>query len=179
MKRLGYGVFVISALALLAGAGSALAQEDRMNDYQRKLGDRLNGLLKARGGASDAGDAAEAARGGKKGKLKGKGNRPKGGEGGKMTAKVNLNDSDRDDAKDVEIRLEMPIEDFEDFAPTAACEAASIPHKFPTNYIFLRHTKTGRTGRVGMADAEGIGANYAAGDKKKAAKEMDRIINWH
>jgi hypothetical protein len=96
-----------------------------------------------------------------------------------MSAKINLNDSDRGDAKDVEIRLDMPIEDFEDFAPTAACEAASIPHKFETNYIFLRQTKTGRTGRVAMADAEGIGAQYAGGDREKAAKEMARKIQWH
>jgi len=152
-----------------------------MDDYQRKLEDKLNGLLKARGGASDAANTVDAKKGDKKAKLKGeaKDSSPKGGEGGKMTAKVNLNDSDRGDAKDVEIRLDMPIEDFEAFASTAACEASSIPHKFPTNYIFLRQTKTGRTGRVGMADAEKPGAMYAAGDREKAKKEMDRIINWH
>jgi hypothetical protein len=153
-----------------------------MEDYQRKLEDKLNALLHARGAASGAGDAVEdTKKDNGNGKLKGiKKTLPKsGGGGGKMSAKVNLNDSDRGDAKDVEIRLDMPMDDFEDFAAQAACEAASIPHKFETNYVFIRQSKAGRTGRVGMADAEKPGAMYAAGDKKKALKEMARIINWH
>jgi hypothetical protein len=38
-----------SGFALLLGASSALAPNDGMNDYQRKLEDKLNALLETRG----------------------------------------------------------------------------------------------------------------------------------
>jgi hypothetical protein len=180
MKSLGNLVMLMVAAAFLSGEGVALAQGDRMDDYQRKLEKKLDGLLKARGAATSLEREKEAKEAGVEQsddlKEKKKAWREKRDE--KIQAKVNLNDSDRGDAKDVEIRLDMPLEDFEEFAPKAACEASSIPHKFETNYIFLRHTKTGRTGRVGMADAEKIGADYAAGNKD-AVDEMARKINWH
>ena len=67
MKRLGFSILVISVFGLVLGASPASAQGDRMKDYQRKLEDRLNGLLKARGTASDA---SVAAKGDKNAKLK-------------------------------------------------------------------------------------------------------------
>jgi hypothetical protein len=93
--------------------------------------------------------------------------------------KVNLNDSTDGQGMDVEIRLTMGIKEFEDFAPIAALEAASLPHKFPTVNIYLRQEATGRVGRINMRDAEPLAAMYKAGEREKAIAQMKDSITWH
>jgi hypothetical protein len=46
---------------------------------------------------------------------------------------VSVYESNDGKGQDVEIRLTMPIGAFMEFAPIAALEAASIPHKFPSS----------------------------------------------
>ena len=80
--------------------------------------------------------------------------------------------------QDAEIRLTMPINDFMEFAPIAALEAAAIPHKFSVGYIYLREETTDRVGRVAFADAEPIAARYLAGDED-AVEDMKDALIWH
>lgn len=93
--------------------------------------------------------------------------------------KVNMNDSTDGDGMDAEIRLTMGIREFESFAPVAALEAASLPHKFPAVNIYLRHEGTGRVGRINFRDAEKLAAMYKAGERAKAESEMKSSITWH
>jgi len=91
---------------------------------------------------------------------------------------VNLYDSNDREGQDVELRLSMPINDFMEFAPVAALEAAAIPHKFPVVFIFLREENTRRVGRIAFSDADPIAGRYLAGDKD-AIDEMKDAIIWH
>jgi hypothetical protein len=91
---------------------------------------------------------------------------------------VSMGDSNSGNGQDVELRLTMPIDEFMEFAPIAALEAASIPHKFPVVYIFLREEKTDRVARVAFHDAEPIAGRYLAGDKR-AVREMKDTLIWH
>jgi hypothetical protein len=91
---------------------------------------------------------------------------------------VNMGDSNDGDGQDVELRFTMPINDFKEFAPIAALEAAAIPHKFPVVYIYLREEKTDRIARVAFRDAEPIAGRYLAGDKR-AVREMTDALIWH
>ena len=72
----------------------------------------------------------------------------------------------------------MPIDEFMEFAPIAALEAAAIPHKFDVVYIFLREERTRRIARVAFRDAEPIAGRYLAGDKR-AVREMKDALIWH
>jgi hypothetical protein len=143
-----------------------------MDQYQKSLEGSLNSQLAAKSAGSEA-------QGDLKAKLGGGGGG--GGKGDKMTAKVNINNSDRGDAKDVEIVLSMPIKEFNDYAPTAFCEAVATPHGFPTNYIYVRNSDTGKTGHVAFNDVESLGGQYKSGPKQKAnaESEMARKIVWH
>jgi hypothetical protein len=96
-----------------------------------------------------------------------------------QTSTVNLNDSNDGDGKDAEIRLTMGIREFESFAPIAALEAAALPHKFPTVYIYLKHEGTGRVGRIAFKDAEPLAAMYSAGEREQAIERMKTAIIWH
>ena len=91
---------------------------------------------------------------------------------------VNLVDSHDGPGQDVELRLTMPIHAFMEFASVAALEAASIPHKFPVVYIFVREETTDRVGRIAFVDAEPIAGRYLAGDTN-AVNEMKEAIIWH
>ena len=91
---------------------------------------------------------------------------------------VNVYESNDGKGQDVEIRLTMPIDAFMEFAPIAALEAASIPHKFPVVYIFVREETTDRVARVAFRDAEPIAGRYLAGDKG-AVDEMKSALIWH
>ena len=91
---------------------------------------------------------------------------------------VSMGDSNSGKGQDVELRLTMPLEEFKEFAPIAALEAAAIPHKFDVVYIILRHVETRRIGRVAFRDADPIAARYLAGDKR-AVREMNDAIIWH
>ncbi len=103
---------------------------------------------------------------------------------GKMRAKpgwkcqATLMDSNDREGQDVELLLTMPINDFMEFAPVAALEAAAIPHNFPVVFIFLRDQNTRRVGRIAFSDAEPIAGRYLAGDKD-AINEMKDAIIWH
>ena len=44
MKRMAYGILLISAFALVLGGGSAFGQGQRMEDYQRKLAETFGGI---------------------------------------------------------------------------------------------------------------------------------------
>lgn len=91
---------------------------------------------------------------------------------------VNIGDSPDVEGQDAEIRLTMPINDFMEFAPIAALEAAAIPHKFSVGYIYLREETTDRVARVAFADAEPIAARYLAGDED-AVEDMSDALIWH
>ena len=91
---------------------------------------------------------------------------------------VNVSDSPDVDGQDAEIRLTMPIDDFMEFAPIAALEAAAIPHKFPVGYIYLREETTDRVARVAFADDERIEGRYRAGDDE-AVEDMNDALIWH
>jgi len=91
---------------------------------------------------------------------------------------VIVSDSRDVEGQDAEIRLTMPIDDFMEFAPIAALEAAAIPHKFPVGYIYLREETTDRVARVAFADAEPIAARYRAGDDE-AVEDMNDALIWH
>ena len=91
---------------------------------------------------------------------------------------TNVHDSNDGDGQDLELRFTMPIDEFMNFAPKAALEAAAIPHKFPTVYIYLRHEDTRRIGRIAFRDAEPIAGRYRAGDAD-AVDEMADAIIWH
>ena len=93
--------------------------------------------------------------------------------------KVNMNDSEDGRGMDAEIRLTMGIREFESFAPVAALEAASLPHKFKVVNIYLRHEATGRVGRINFRDAEPLAAMYKAGEREQATSEMADSITWH
>ena len=91
---------------------------------------------------------------------------------------VNVYESNDGEGQDVEIRLTMPIDAFMEFAPIAALEAASITHKFPVVYIFVREETTDRVARVAFRDAEPIAGRYLAGDVG-AVDEMRDALIWH
>ena len=91
---------------------------------------------------------------------------------------VSMGDSNNGKGQDVELRFTMPIDEFMEFAPVAALEAASIPHKFDVVHIFLREEKTDRGARVAFRDADPIAGRYLAGDKR-AVREMKDALIWH
>lgn len=91
---------------------------------------------------------------------------------------VNVYESNDGKGQDVEIRLTMPIDAFMEFAPIAALEAASITHKFPVVYIYVREETTDRVARVAFRDAEPIAGRYLAGDAD-AVDEMKSALIWH
>lgn len=91
---------------------------------------------------------------------------------------VNVYDSNDGNGQDAEMRFTMPVDQFTEFAAVAALEAASILHKFPVVYIYVRHEQTDRVGRVAFRDAEPIAGRYLAGDKR-AVREMNDAIIWH
>ncbi len=91
---------------------------------------------------------------------------------------VNVYESNDGKGQDVEIRLTMPIDAFMEFAPIAALEAASITHKFPVIYIYLREETTDRVARVAFRDAEPIAGRYLAGDED-AVDDMRAALIWH
>lgn len=98
---------------------------------------------------------------------------------GGAKCKVNLTDSQSGNGQDVELRITMSMNLFMELAPVAALEAASIPHKFPVVYIFVREETADRVGRIAFADAEPIAGKYLAGDRKTAIEEMKNKIRWH
>lgn len=91
---------------------------------------------------------------------------------------VDVYESNDGQGQDVEVRLTMPVDEFMEFAPIAALEAAAIPHKFPVVYIYVQEETTDRVGRVAFADAEPIAGRYLAGDKN-AVREMNQALIWH
>lgn len=91
---------------------------------------------------------------------------------------VNVSESRDGRGQDLEIRLTMPVDDFMEFAPIAALEAAAIPHKFAVVNIYLREETTDRVVRVAFRDAEPIAGRYLAGDED-AVGDMKKILIWH
>ena len=91
---------------------------------------------------------------------------------------VNVSQSRDGEGQDVEIRITMPVDAFMEFAPIAALEAAAIPHKFAVVYIYLREETTDRVARVAFRDAEPIAGRYLAGDEH-AVSDMKKILIWH
>lgn len=91
---------------------------------------------------------------------------------------INLGESNDGDGQDVELRFTMPVNEFMEFAPVAALEAAAIPHKFPVVYIYLREETTDRVARVAFRDAEPLAGRYLAGDKE-AVEDMKDTLIWH
>lgn len=91
---------------------------------------------------------------------------------------VNVSPSRDGEGQDVEIRLTMPVDDFMEFAPIAALEAAAITHKFAVVNIYLREETTDRVIRVAFRDAEPIAARYLGGDEN-AVSEMKTILISH
>lgn len=91
---------------------------------------------------------------------------------------VNVSESRDGEGQDVEIRLTMPLDDFMEFAPIAALEAAAITHKFAVVNIYLREETTDRVVRVAFRDAEPIASRYLAGDENAVA-DMKKILIWH
>lgn len=162
MQGLKQSLTLFTVAIFLVTAGSAMAQQQRMDQFQKSLEGSLSQQLTAYNGEAQ--------------QQSGPRNRAN-----RMTAKVNINDSDRGDAKDVEIVLTMPVQDFNSFAPTAFCEAVATPHGFPTNYIYVRNSDTGKTGHVAFKDVESLGGQYKSGPKQKAnaEAEMARKIVWH
>jgi len=161
MNRSKQSLALLTVVTFLLTASSAMAQRQRMDQYQKSLEGSLSQQLTALNGEEQQSGPRNRAN--------------------RMTAKVNINDSDRGDAKDIEVVLTMPIQDFNAFAPTAFCEAVATPHGFPTNYIYVRNSDTGKTGRVAFADVESLAGQYKSGPKQKAnaEAEMARKIIWH
>ncbi len=177
-------VFKVSFLATLSFAGSA-TQQRRMDEYESALRARIEQRLEEyRLALRDRGASAEpvayaAARA-----------RARVGESGtngalrqpslsdSFDSVVNVYESNDGKGQDVEIRLTMPIDAFMEFAPIAALEAASIPHKFPVVYIYVREETTDRVARVAFRDAEPIAGRYLAGDEA-AVDQMRAALIWH
>lgn len=177
-------VFIVCFLATLSSASGA-TQQRRMDDYETALRARIEGRLEEfrlalRNGEASAEPVAHAAARA----------RARVGESGtdgairetspsdSFGSVVNVYESNDGKGQDVEIRLTMPIDAFMEFAPIAALEAASIPHKFPVVYIYVREETTDRVARVAFRDAEPIAGRYLAGDEG-AVDEMRAALIWH
>ena len=151
MKRLTSLLIVLVALSVLATAGDAFAQKRLISKYKMDLEDKMGSMMASKMKEKEA-------------------------EGWKCV--VNVGDSNDGDGQDAELRFTMPLDEFTEFAPIAALEAAGIPHKFPVVYIYLRHEQTDRVGRVAFKDAEPISGRYRAGDSR-AVREMNDALIWH
>lgn len=185
-KAIASGVVGLAILAI--SALPARAQRARMNDYEDKVKDRIADRLedfRLRRLKEERSEAAAAAA------------RRRGPVSARATTEedevdlevierlekpfesvVDLHDSQSGEGQDVEIRLTMPIAEFMEFAPVAALEAASIPHKFPVVFIFIREETTDRVARVAFKDAEPIAGRYLANDSG-AIEEMKEALIWH
>jgi hypothetical protein len=151
MKRFSTLFTLLVTLSVLATAGDAFAQKRLISKYKMDLEDKMDSMMKS--------------------KMKEK-------EATGWKCVVNVADSNDGDGQDAELRFTMPLDEFMEFAPVAALEAAAIPHKFPVVYIYLRHEPTDRVARVAFKDAEPIAGRYRAGDKR-AVREMNDALIWH
>jgi hypothetical protein len=151
MKKFTGVLVVLVALSILATAGDAFAQKRLISKYNMDLEDKMDSMLKSR--------------------MKEK-------EAKNWKCVVNVADSNDGNGQDAELRFTMPLDEFNEFAPIAALEAAAIPHKFPVVYIYLRHEQTDRVARVAFKDAEPIAGRYRAGDDR-AVREMNKALIWH
>lgn len=173
------------SLLMTTSSVSAAAQQRRMDDYESALRARIEerleeyrlALLNREASAEPVARAAARARA----RVEGSGTdeaRNQASLSNSFGSVVNVQASHDGEGQDVEIRLTMPIDAFMEFAPIAALEAASIPHKFPVVYIYLREETTDRVARVAFRDAEPIAGRYLAGDKG-AVDEMRAALIWH
>lgn len=178
------------AIATVMVAGMASAQKNRIRSYSKSLEKTIEKKLEAFRVASlqeEQPDVATApvtdwrARRRDASRVvasESSGESPGETSGKPFRSVVNVSDSPDVDGQDAEIRLTMPIDDFMEFAPIAALEAAAIPHKFPVGYIYLREETTDRVARVAFADAERIAGRYRAGDDE-AVEDMNDALIWH
>jgi hypothetical protein len=151
MKRLTGLLTLFVALSVLATPGDAFAQKRLISKYKMDLEDKMDSMMKSKMKEKEAKD---------------------------WKCVVNVADSNDGDGQDAEMRFTMPLDEFNEFAPIAALEAAAIPHKFPVVYIYLRHEPTDRIARVAFKDAEPIAGRYRAGDSR-AVREMNDALIWH
>ncbi len=178
------------AIAIVMVAGMASAQKNRIRSYSKSLEKTIEKKLEAFRVASlqeEQPDVATAPvtdwRARRRDASRVVASESSGESSGETSGKsfksvVNVSDSPDVDGQDVEIRLTMPIDDFMEFAPIAALEAAAVPHKFPVGYIYLREETTDRVARVAFADAERIAGRYRAGDDE-AVEDMNDALIWH
>lgn len=194
MKRYTTWTVAFAALASMTFASDAFAQKARMETYRKELQKKMGSKIKEaqqREAAESLAKETEVQRQRGARVRQGRIEAPRDVPGERQLKKepeskpsepwkceVKLAASNDGDGQDVEIRLTMPTDDFMEFAPVAALEAASIPHKFPVVYIYLREETTDRVGRVAFRDAEPIAGRYLAGDKKAVDHMRDAII-WH
>ncbi len=188
--RSKYGVLrriTLFAIATLTVAGMASAQKNRIRTYSKSLEKNIEQKLEAFRMASLPEEQPDVARTPvtdwparrRRDASRVTASQSSGETSGKpFKSVVNVSDSPDVDGQDAEIRLTMPIDDFMEFAPIAALEAAAIPHKFPVGYIYLREETTDRVARVAFADAERIAGRYRAGDDE-AVEDMNDALIWH
>ncbi len=188
--RSKYGVLrriTLFAIATLTVAGMASAQKNRIRTYSKSLEKNIEQKLEAFRIAAlreEQPDVATAPRTDWPARRRDPSTTIVAPESSVKTSGkpfrsvVNVSDSPDVEGQDAEIRLTMPIDDFMEFAPIAALEAAAIPHKFPVGYIYLREETTDRVARVAFADAERIAGRYRAGDDE-AVEDMNDALIWH
>ena len=173
-------VFTVCLIATLSFAGSA-TQQRRIDDYESALRARIEArleeyrlALRNREASASAAPSAPVRvwESGTDGAIQ------KTSQSVSFGSVVNVYESNDGKGQDVEIRLTMPIDAFMEFAPIAALEAASITHKFPVVYIYVREETTDRVARVAFRDAEPIAGRYLAGDVD-AVDEMKAALIWH
>ena len=177
-------VFMVSLLATISSANGA-TQQRRLDDYESALRARIEkrldefrvALQNPEASAEPVAHAAARARA-RVGESVTDDAPHQTSLSNSFGSVVSVHESNDGKGQDVEIRLTMPIGAFMEFAPIAALEAASIPHKFPVVYIYLREETTDRVARVAFRDAEPIAGRFLAGDKG-AVDEMRAALIWH
>jgi hypothetical protein len=177
-------VFTICSVAIIPFASGA-GQQRRMDDYESTLRVRIEQRLEEyrlalRNGEAAVEPAVASAAARARARVGESGTSAVGqpSAAGSFGSVVKVYESNDGKGQDVEIRLTMPIDAFMEFAPIAALEAASIAHKFPVVYIYLREETTDRVARVAFRDAEPIAGRYLAGDER-AVDEMRAALIWH
>jgi len=181
---LSTSLFMVCSLATFSFAGGA-TQQRRMDDYQSALRARIEQRLEEyrlalRDGEVSSEPVSYAAARARARVRESETDNPRleAPNSNSFGSVVNVHESNDGKGQDVELRLTMPIDAFMEFAPIAALEAASIPHKFPVVYIYIREETTDRVARVAFRDAEPIAGRYLAGDER-AVDEMRAALIWH
>src|SRR3972149_8373350 len=162
---------MVFLLATISSANGA-TQQRRLDDYESGLGARrkrrLHGfrvVLKNPGASAEPVAHAAARARARVGESVTDDAPPQTSLSNSFGSVVSVYESNDGKGRDVEIRLTMPIGAFMEFAPIAALEAASIPHKFPVVYIYLREETTDRVARVAFRAAEAMARRYLAGEQ--------------